>query len=104
MDFNTTNAKALLGQFSFAKLFVDELGWDQHGADLSVPISGTTYLLKAAAQKRGMVAWVCQAPAGQRIPDRGTRKKIEHQVGWHHIGPFIGSSSFTASLMMGAST
>ena len=80
MDFNTTNAKALLGQFSFAKLFLEELGWDQHGADLSVPISGTTYLLKAAAQKRGMVAWVCQAPAGQRIPDRGTRKKIEHQV------------------------
>ncbi len=80
MDFNTTNAKALLGQFSFAKLFVDELGWDQHGSDLSVSISGTTYLLKAAAQKRGMVAWVCQAPAGQRIPDRGTRKKIEHQV------------------------
>ena len=30
MDFNTTNAKALLGQFSFAKLFVEELGWDQH--------------------------------------------------------------------------
>jgi Eco57I restriction-modification methylase len=80
MDFNTTNAKALLSQFSFAKLFVDELGWDQHGADLSVSISGATYLLKAAAQKRGMVAWVCQAPAGQRIPDRGTRKKIEHQV------------------------
>lgn len=80
MDFNTTNAKALLGQFSFAKLFVEELGWDQHGSDLSVSISGTTYLLKAAAQKRGMVAWVCQAPAGQRIPDRGTRKKIEHQV------------------------
>ena len=80
MDFNTISAKALLGQFSFAKLFVDELGWDQHGADLAVPISGTTYLLKAAAQKRGMVAWVCQAPAGKRIPDRGTRKRIEHQV------------------------
>jgi len=80
MDFDTTNAKALLGQFSFSTLFVDELGWDQHGAELSVPILGTTFLLKAAAQKRGMVVWVCQAPAGQQIPDRGTRKKIEHQV------------------------
>ena len=55
MDFKANNAKALLGQFSFAKLFVDELGWDQHSADLSVQISGTTYSLKAAAQKRGII-------------------------------------------------
>src|SRR3546814_11234787 len=27
-----------------------------------------------------MVAWVCQAPAGQQIPYRATRKKIETQV------------------------
>jgi len=80
MDFNTANAKACLGQFAFAKLFVDELGWDQHSADLSVSMAGTTFRLKAAAQKRGMVAWVCEAQAGQQIPDRVARKKIEHQV------------------------
>ncbi|MER8845788.1 Eco57I restriction-modification methylase domain-containing protein [Mesorhizobium australicum] len=80
MDFNAGNARTLLGQFEFAKLFIDELGWDRHGADLSVPIAGTTFALRAVAEKRGMVAWVCQAPVGLQIPDRATRKKIETQV------------------------
>jgi len=73
-------AKKLLEQFEFAKLFVEELGWDRHKADLPVAISGTTFALRAVAEKRGMVAWVCQAPAGQQIPDRAMRKRIEHQV------------------------
>lgn len=80
MDFNAGNAKKLLEQFDFAKLFIEELGWDRHSADLSVPISGANYTLRAVAEKRGMVAWVCQAPTGQQIPDRAARKKIETQV------------------------
>lgn len=80
MDFNAGNARTLLGQFDFAKLFIEELGWDRHTADLPVPITGTTFTLRAVAEKRGMVAWVCQAPDGQQIPDRTTRKKIETQV------------------------
>ncbi len=80
MDFNAGNAKKLLEQFDFAKLFIEELGWDRHTADLSVPIGGATYTLRAVAEKRGMVAWVCHAPTGQQIPDRAARKKIETQV------------------------
>lgn len=80
MDFNAGTARTLLEQFDFPKLFVEELGWDRHGADLSVPISGSTFALRAVAEKRGMVAWVCQAAPGQQIPDRATRKKIETQV------------------------
>ncbi|MER9629618.1 DNA methyltransferase [Mesorhizobium sp. M0296] len=80
MDFNAGNAKTLLGQFEFAKLFTEELGWDRHSSDLSVPIAATTFALRAVAEKRGMVAWVCQAPAGQQIPDRAMRRKIETQV------------------------
>jgi hypothetical protein len=80
MDFNAGNAGTLLGQFEFAKLFIEELGWDRHSADLSVPIAGTTFALRAVAEKRGMVAWVCQAPTRQEIPDRATRKKIETRV------------------------
>lgn len=80
MDFNAGTARTLLAQFDFPKLFVEELGWDRHGADLSVPISGSTFALRAVAEKRGMVAWVCQAAPGQQIPDRATRKKIETQV------------------------
>lgn len=80
MDFNAGNATTLLKQFDFAKLFIEELGWDRHGADLSVSIAGAAFTLRAVAEKRGMVAWVCQAPAGQKIPERATRKKIETQV------------------------
>jgi len=80
MDFNAGNARTLLEQFYFARLFVEELGWDRHSADLSVPIADANFALKAVAEKRGMVAWVCQAPAGQNIPDRATRRKIETQV------------------------
>ena len=80
MTFNAANAQALLTQFAFPKLFLDELGWDRHNAALSVEISGTSFALKAVAEKRGMVAWVCQPPDGKKIPDRATRKKIEQQV------------------------
>lgn len=80
MDFNAGNARELLARFDFGKLFVEELGWDRHNAELTVEISGTSFALKAVAEKRGMVAWVCQAPTDQQIPDRATRKKIEHQV------------------------
>ena len=80
MDFNAGKVRTLLEQFDFPKLFIEELGWDRHSADLSIPISGTTFALRAVAEKRGMVAWVCEAASGQQIPDRATRKKIETQV------------------------
>jgi hypothetical protein len=80
MELNADSARRLLEQFDFAKLFVEELGWDRHNAALPVETSGTSHALKAVAEKRGMVAWVCEAPVGQKIPDRATRKKIEHQV------------------------
>ncbi|TRA94411.1 MULTISPECIES: Eco57I restriction-modification methylase domain-containing protein [Rhizobium/Agrobacterium group] len=80
MNFNADGAKKLLEQFKFEELFVEELGWDRHGAGLSVTISNTTFDLKAVAEKRGMVAWVCRVTGEDRIPDRATRKKIEISV------------------------
>lgn len=80
MELNADSARRLLEKFDFAKLFIEELGWDRHNAALPVETSGTSHELKAVAEKRGMVAWVCEAPVGQQIPDRATRKKIEHQV------------------------
>lgn len=80
MNFNANNAKKLLEQFDLSSLFIDELGWDRHNAGLSVSIAGVDFDLKAVAEKRGMVAWVCHAPEGSHIPDRATRKKIEFQV------------------------
>ena len=80
MTLYTSKVPLLLEQFDFSTLFIEELGWDRHGADLSIPISGTTFALRAVAEKRGMVAWVCEAAPGQQIPDRATRRKIETQV------------------------
>jgi hypothetical protein len=54
MDFNAGNAKRLLEQFNFAKLFIDELGWDKHNTQSLVEISGPSFALKAAAQS---AAW-----------------------------------------------
>ena len=56
------------------------MGWDRHSADIAIPIAGTNFTLRAVAEKRGMVVWACNAPEGQQIPDRPTRKKIETQV------------------------
>jgi len=80
MILNAGNARKLLEQFDFARLFIEELGWDRHNAEFLVPFNSAAYILRAVAEKRGMVAWVCQAPTGQKIPDRATRKKIETQV------------------------
>jgi hypothetical protein len=80
MDFNEASAKTLLERFDLSALFVNELGWDRHNAMLPIEISGASYTLKAIAEKRGMVAWLCDAPVGRQIPDRAIRKKIEHQV------------------------
>jgi hypothetical protein len=80
MDFDAESATGPLERFDFTTLFVNELGWDRHSAALPIEISGTSYVLKAIAEKRGMVAWLCDAPASQSIPDRVTRTKIERQV------------------------
>lgn len=64
-----------LKTFNFKTLFREQLGWDNHHAQLDVPVDGTTISLAAVAQKRGFVAYVCPT-----IPDRPVRLKIDHQV------------------------
>ena len=80
MDFNVVNAKKLLEQSEFEKFFVEELGWDRHSAHLPIPVPGATYNLKAVAEKRGLVAWLCASPSGEPIVDRATRRKIDTQA------------------------
>ena len=58
--------------FDFNTLFREQLGWDNHPAQLDIPVDGDTMHLTAVAQKRGFVAYVCPT-----IPDRSVRLKID---------------------------
>jgi hypothetical protein len=80
MNFNAANARTLSERFDFQKLFVEELGWDHHSAALQVDIGDKSFALKAVAEKRGAVAWVCHIPDGGPIPERPLRQKIDRQV------------------------
>ena len=77
---NSQEMRDLLNAFDFDRLFVEHLGWDRHGGELSVDVGGETYLLSGLAQKRGVQILECRASDGETIPDYNTRKKIEKQV------------------------
>ena len=80
MTLNTTRARKQLAKGDLRALFIEELGWDRHTATLPVTVEGTTLELHALAHKRGMLAYQCPTPSGQRLPDYSRRRKIEHQV------------------------
>ena len=75
MKIDVASVRRLLKAFDFKTLFREQLGWDNHQAQLHIPIHGATICLSAVAQKRGFVAYVCPT-----IPDRATRLKIDRQV------------------------
>jgi len=72
---DVAEVRKCLKSFDFKNLFREHLGWDNHQAQLDVPVDGNTVSLTAIAQKRGFVAFVCRS-----IPDQSTRLKIDHQV------------------------
>src|SRR5215472_16778550 len=80
MPLNTARARQLLGNGDLRALFIEELGWDRHNARLDVIVGGSSVALQALAQKRGMVAYQCASPPGERLPDYARRRKIEQQV------------------------
>ncbi len=80
MALNSTRARQLLAKCDLKGVFIEELGWDHHGATLKVTPDDQSITLQAVAQKRGMVAYHCATPGGQRLPDYALRRKIEHQV------------------------
>lgn len=80
MKLEIERARALLDAFDFQRLFIDEMGWDNHAASLTVDVEGDSFALNACAQKRGVVVWRMASAPGCRLPDREVRKKIERQV------------------------
>ena len=80
MKLDTARVRQLLKAFEFRPLFIEELGWDHFEARLDVILDGRTILLQAFAEKRGMVAYLCSTPPGEKLPDHAVRRKIEHQA------------------------
>ncbi|MFA5323819.1 MAG: hypothetical protein WC373_14200, partial [Smithella sp.] len=76
MKIDVPAVRKCLKQFDFKTLFREHLGWDNHHAQLDIPVNGQTVSLCAIAQKRGFVAFICDS----HIPDRATRLKIDHQI------------------------
>ena len=81
MQINRPRTRQYLRQFNFQTLFVEELGWDHHTQTLNVAVGENAYTLAAIAEKRGMVAFECQANTTDGgIPEYKTRRKIQRQV------------------------
>ena len=77
---DTASAREYIKSFSFSKLFIEELGWDRHTSRLEIPVDSHTFTLTAIAQKKGMVAFSCEADGDGKIPDYAIRRKIERQA------------------------
>ena len=80
MPVNLAAMRQPLRGFDFRKLFVEELGWDHHTARLEILADGQCFRLAGVAEKRGFQAFICEPSSTGRIPDYGTRRKIERQV------------------------
>lgn len=77
---DTANVRRHLKQFDLRRLFIEELGWDNHQSEVEVPLDDGTCVLHAIAEKRGMVAFeACVVPDGG-VPDYATRRSIERSV------------------------
>lgn len=80
MTFDTSQVRDLVNKFKFQRLFIEHLGWDRHGGDLSVRVGNDTWQLTGLAQKRGVQILECRAPDEAALPDYNTRKKIEKEI------------------------
>ena len=78
MTLNRANVQRCLKEFDFKRLFLEELGWDDHRGVIDVQVDGHEMRLTAVADKRGMTVFLCDG-----IHDYATRRKIETQVAKH---------------------
>jgi len=78
MPIDITQIKECIRQFNFKKLFIEELGWDYHESGLDVKVDEEVFTLSAIANKRGMVAYICDYK--EDIPAYPLRRKIESKT------------------------
>jgi hypothetical protein len=80
MSLDIARIRQSLQSFDFRKLFIQELGWDKHTANLVVAVEAQTFSLQPIAEKRGFQVFECPPGATGTFPDHPTRSKIERQV------------------------
>ena len=65
MTLSMPRVRHYLRECNLEKLFIEELGWDRHSAQLAVAVDGHTYTLNAIAEKRGVQIFQCQPDAAR---------------------------------------
>lgn len=77
MAIDRPRATIHLKAFDFAKLFIEELGWDRPSSRQpeTVDADGQQFVLAPVSDKRGVRIFHCPA-----IPERNTRQRIEREI------------------------
>src|SRR5437867_309030 len=87
MPLDYQRARPFLQKGDFAKLFVEELGWEHCRHKLTLRAGERDYAFAAVAEKRGFTAWLCASADGS-LPDHTTRLKLDRaltQTSFEHL-------------------
>ena len=80
MSSQSLSSHQLLRTASLQSLFIEELGWDRHAAQLNIEVAHEHYQLHAIAVKRGVVAYQCSPDIHGYIPSAPIRRAIDQAV------------------------
>lgn len=69
-----------LVDFKFQDLFTEHLLWDSFRAKHAFEVNGQFFEVEGAAEKRGLVAFVCRPASNQPFPGSAERKRVEREV------------------------
>jgi hypothetical protein len=73
-----------LSGFRFKELFTEHLLWDSSKGSYAIEAGESVYEVQAIADKKGLVALVCQPTPGAQFPGSAERKRIEREVAKLH--------------------
>lgn len=89
VDFDRSQIRDYLSGFDFSPLFIEALGWDHCDVRLSFDIEGSEYRLHGIAEKRSLIAFVCEPCADGTIPNRQILLTLDRLVSKLHFEHLI---------------
>lgn len=69
-----------LTEFKFSQLFTQHLLWDGFRAKHAFELNGQYFEVEGVAEKRGLVAFICQPMPNYAFPGSAERKRIEREI------------------------